>query len=154
MPNISHNSIKISGTEERLRAFKDLLKEGVSFFECILPAPDNASREWYDEHWGVSQISDLQFADKEIEFNTAWAPPYEFLLRISKSYPEIVFQLHYFIIEMMWCGHVKIQDGVGSDIVYYMEDRVGMTATDIAYGRDIFGEIMEINESKNLTHTL
>ena len=130
MPNICHNSVKLCGNNETVNKIKSISKN--KFLSSLIDIRNLVAHETGNVEWKEDTVC----------FDTAWSPPYEDLIEISKSYPEIAFKLEYFIMEMMWCGCVSIKDGKEHNMIYYIPDRIGMSEEEIAYGKEIFREIM------------
>jgi hypothetical protein len=107
-----------------------------------LPAPENPEESWYLENWGTREFEGFECIGDAMRFDTAWSPPYDALLKISKSYPEIVFKLDYIIVEMLRCGYVSIKDGQECDMIYYSVGRTEMTKEEVTYGENVFREIL------------
>ena len=154
MPNICHNTLEISGSLQYVTTFMSVLKGGENTPLCnpLIPAPNNAERSWFEENWfGREAIvrSDWKATENNsymIDFDSAWSPPYDFILKVSKTYSDITFKLTWSVYEMLWCGCVSITNGETSDFINYKfgeKDQDNLTED---YGKKIFGDILnEIN---------
>lgn len=140
MPSICHNAIRVFGDEKTISSIKNIAKE--SFLKSFLPAPQNPDESWYLENWGTREFGGFEWIGDVMMFDTSWSPPYDALLKISKSHPEIVFKLDYIIAEMLRCGYVSIKDGQEYDMIYYSVGRTEMTNEEVAYGEKVFREIL------------
>lgn len=117
MPNWCMNWMTITtdgAVEERdavLGRVEDALKgDGVPLdFESVIPAPDGiddehgmARYDWCVANWGTKwnvrgeEVHVERRADQvEYVFETAWAPPFPFVVRIAEMFPEVDVTLAY-----------------------------------------------------------
>lgn len=124
MPNWCENHLRVSGTPKDLAIFIDKAKvKGSAFaFEPFLPMPKELDTgpcdskvkpdlikltgysNWYDRNcavlgtkWDISE-AEMSFTSKTIvsyDFNSAWAPPCQGLVAVSKQHPKLKFTLVY-----------------------------------------------------------
>lgn len=136
MPNWCSNEMNIKGKKEDL----DLLLEKANNEEENNPLSldklfptENTGKEdgWYEwrlANWGTKwDLSDVELerlSDDEISvrFSTAWSPPLEAFVKISKDYPEIEFSVFYSEPGADFCGKAEISNGsVDDKCVSYSE---------------------------------
>lgn len=103
---------------------------------------------WYDwriANWGVKwnlgSDTDAWTHDQRefayINFDTAWAPPFELIARASEKYPGIEFKLMYCEPGMCFCGEAIYENGQGSTFDYDWESEDGMRIRDeLGYGKE------------------
>jgi hypothetical protein len=112
MPNHVYNRLIIKGVSNKLEQFyienkneeninKDE-KEELLCFSNLVPIINQDN--WYEERiqkwstkWEPYDIIIKENYDNNIleyEFNTAWSPPHEWLLTVSKIYPELEFTIY------------------------------------------------------------
>lgn len=132
MPNWCSNRLEVCGTKEHMSEFYKIIdwSNGNFCMESFMPTPrkqtDNGGEElrddWYEwrvSHWGtkwdVDSISSYESARKDdyysIGYDTAWSPNVEFILTISKAFPNLSFTLEYEECGCQIAGEVKIQNG-------------------------------------------
>ncbi len=101
MPNYVDVVITLKSKNKKIikKFIEKFKKEG---FEGFIPIPRNLKdvNEQVDftyKHWGTKGIEPqtLNTGDNYIVFISHWSPPYEFLLNVSKDYPEIEFTLEW-----------------------------------------------------------
>src|SRR5207245_1066396 len=124
MPNWCQNQLTVSGPPAEVQRFKekavghspwlspeDVGREGPDplNFHSLCPVPEALVKEGYNEaaydwtranwgcKWGARDVQILDEWDGIViyEFNTAWAPPVEFLEHVSKEWPQLAFELAY-----------------------------------------------------------
>lgn len=111
MPNFCENNLRVRGDQKEIREFSEKTKtKKLSFtFEKLVPTPasflKDGSDKWYNwriKNWGtkwdvdtdsVSRDEDEDFI--EVSFDTAWAPPLEWLVKVSKKFKKLLFRIHY-----------------------------------------------------------
>jgi hypothetical protein len=76
------------------------------------PAGYNAEHEYWGVKWGASHPELVRNEGHYVDyrFSTPWAPPVEFMLRVSKKFPGLIFALS-FVEEMPTSGRVAVKDG-------------------------------------------
>ena len=147
MPNTCHNTLKILGSPEDIATFMFILKGGENTPLCnsLIPAPENAERSWFEENWfgrEANVTSDWKVAENNsymIDFDSAWSPPYNFILKVSKMYSDITFKLTWTVYEMLWCGCVSITNGESFDFINYKYGEKNQDYCTEEYGKKIFG---------------
>ena len=109
MPNNVYNRLIIKGESNKLEQFyiknrteENLEKEELLCFSNLVPIINYL--DWYDERiqkwstkWEPYDITINENYDNNIleyEFYTAWSPPHEWLLTVSKIYPELEFTIY------------------------------------------------------------
>ena len=109
MPNWCMNSLYIRGNKKQIEKFKTKAKaEDTDLsMDNIIPQPRKAdgdiSDDWYDwrcENWGTKWDIEahLRTEDNELleyQFDSAWAPPTQFLVLASKLFKKLSFQIKY-----------------------------------------------------------
>jgi len=144
MPNWCFNELTLIGEQMYLQKFncENLNNEGDIDFGRSVPFPRNRDedKEWYEwriENWGTKwTASDTLIKPKFekdtviYEFCTAWAPPIEWLTKVSGIYPDVKFELKY---------HEPNEDFSG---IYEIKDDDIIKQVDGIYG-EFFGEPIE-----------
>jgi hypothetical protein len=112
MPNHVHNNLTINGASILLEKFfiDNKKKENIDTeeleellcFSNLVPIINQDN--WYEEciqKWSTKwEPYDIEVKENysnnilEYEFNTAWSPPHEWLLSVSKIYPELEFTIY------------------------------------------------------------
>lgn len=73
--------------------------------------------QWRVENWGTKwDAADADTIDDEpdyltVYFDTAWAPPVPWLLKVAEMYPELRFRLEYEEPGCNFCGYYSVVDG-------------------------------------------
>ena len=122
MPNWCWNNLNVSGNEKQLQEFveksivKDVKQAHEFSFEGTLPRGDR--KDWYDwsvNNWGTkwdaceSYINNNDIDYFSVSFDTAWAPPVDWLKNIAIDYPDLEFELEYEEPGMCFGGTFTIQ---------------------------------------------
>jgi hypothetical protein len=104
MPNHIYNKLTITGDNEILKQFVNDIRgdEETIDFEKLYPI---ASQNWYDwcvKHWSTKwnayEIDNdwiINNRCQTIKYQTAWSPPINFYLHVSKMYPTLEFKQEY-----------------------------------------------------------
>lgn len=111
MANYCNNQLKVIGDTKQLKEFKKKTQTKKLLFtlEKLAPTPkaylkkgDERWYEWRIKNWGtkwdVCADSISRDGDEdidEISFDTAWAPPLEWLQKVSKIFPKLTFIINY-----------------------------------------------------------
>jgi hypothetical protein len=122
MPNWCYNRLSISGNKTELKLFRELAKGGGTELSLakLYPEPDYSKikvkptfpsitkevrkgEEWWDwrvQNWGTKWDIEavLDSADEsylEYSFDSAWSPPIQWLQKIVKDFPKLLFTLKY-----------------------------------------------------------
>lgn len=131
MPNWCMNQVELKASEQELKAFvkalvdfnKSLDKEDPKDFSILgafAPLPESTTAFPSDatEHWGTkwadhAYLDEESYAAESINFRleTAWSPPIEGLLKVSKRWPSIRFILTYREDGMAFAGSAIIYCG-------------------------------------------
>lgn len=127
MANNNENYLKVIGDKKQLKEFKKKTQTKKQTFtlEKLVPTPkaylkkdDKRWYKWRIKNWGtkwdvypdsISRDGD-EYAD-EISFDTAWAPPLEWLQKVSKIFPKLTFILSYDEPGMQFKGVAKAVNG-------------------------------------------
>ena len=131
MPNWCDNTLMIEGDKKQIAKFKKeaKTKESELSFDALLPTPqkymiqvekDSSNMNWYSwrlDNWGTKWSPDdaMLSADEatslEYSFLTAWSPPCEFVLNISKKFKKLRFLIRYAEEGMGYMGRFIAQKG-------------------------------------------
>lgn len=131
MANICENNLIILGDGKQLKEFskKTQTKKLVFTLEKLVPTPKaylkKEDERWYDwrvKNWGTkwdvypdsASRDDYDYeTDNEIniDFDTAWAPPLEWLKKVSKIFKKLIFVIHYKETGMGFEGIAKAVKG-------------------------------------------
>jgi hypothetical protein len=133
MPNYCYNYLTIEApTAELLQEFWSKAEDGEFSFKHWLPMPESEKGNWYNwccENWGTkwdTSSNSIESEDDEVmtfKFDTAWSPPREFLINVSKLYPELNFVLSFDETGCDSFGYFEIQDGdIVESVEYDSED--------------------------------
>ena len=77
-------------------------------------------KDWYDwccDNWGTKwdaispELTDESDNELIYFFSTAWSPPLQFVLYVSKKYPKLTFEIEYFEGGMGFKGIAKLKNG-------------------------------------------
>ena len=125
MANICENTLRTFGDKKELKDFskKTKTKKVMFTFEKLFPIPKgyNEGDKWYNwsiKNWGtkwdaypdsVSRDEDEYLI--EVSFCTAWGPPIEWLVKVSKIYKKLTFIIHYKETGMGFEGVAKVKKG-------------------------------------------
>ena len=158
MPNICHNTITISGPQNVVDSFKAVVKggENTDFLNALIPPEENADRDWFKKNWFDNREGRVlgEWREEEgqntfsLDVDTAWGPPYEPLMKVSKSYPNLRIKLACESFESLFCGYAIFENGIDVENVYWAYGN-GNGTEDIAmqYARKIFGTAL-VDEGK------
>jgi hypothetical protein len=103
MPNWVRNIVRFSDNEEVIERMMNEIRgereDQFIDFNKIAPLPKEFINDWYDwqiNNWGTKwNASDTIDLGDGVEFNTAWATPFELLLKLSEKYPEVTINVRY-----------------------------------------------------------
>ena len=133
MPNWCENTLEVSSNDEaEVKRFKESAgnKEHYLQFGSLVPMPKGLINEdptddrwygWSKENWGTKwELNDVElFTNKPkllvYAFDTAWAPPVNWLARVTKQFPKLHFKLHYNEPGMQFHGTATAFNGVVKD---------------------------------------
>jgi hypothetical protein len=124
MPNWCTNQLQIKGNAEDIKKFveenkpKDKDDAGALSFDRSVPLPEGM--DWYDWHianwgtkWDVNDDSELHEHDDDsgvtYSFDTAWAPPVDWLRKTHRKYPSLTFHMAWVEDAMCFAGEVTAQ---------------------------------------------
>lgn len=127
MANICENNLRILGDEKQLKEFgkKTQTKKTAFTLEKLLPTPKiylkKGDERWYDwrlKNWGTkwdvypdSVSRDDNDYEINIDFDTPWGPPLEWLKRVSKIFKKLTFIIHYKETGMGFEGVARAKGG-------------------------------------------
>jgi len=72
---------------------------------------------WENDNWGCkwgaseAQLDDAEDSFLGYSFETPWAPPLNFLTKVSKDWPTLCFELHYEEAGMGFAGDAEFYEG-------------------------------------------
>lgn len=123
MPNWCLCSLEIRGPAAAVEEFirKNRTESAALSFSAQMPVPAGESDpcEWASEHWGTKWEPDVNQCEwhkdegvTSIDMMTAWSPPIEWLVQVSRLHPELTFTLEYDEPSMDFSGKVEIRNGV------------------------------------------
>lgn len=133
MPNWCFNEMSIKGSGKEIENILDNARneeENNDFsLEKLLPMPESEDKnnwyEWRLANWGTKwDLSDVTIqgdfnpeSDEEVSicFSTAWSPPLEGIVSVSKKFPELSFSVFYSEPGADFCGKAEISDGCIDD---------------------------------------
>jgi hypothetical protein len=124
MPNWCGNTLTVRGTKEDIKKFKE--KAATEKSDLTLDKLYPMSKklvDWYDwcvKNWGTKwDVDGAIDTDTENElvymFDSAWSPPINAFIKISKDFPDLSFTLEYEEPGMCFEGTAEFQDGDFSD---------------------------------------
>lgn len=143
MPNWCDNWLHVNGTKEEIDRFKDIgFKDGkwkLSHYlpmpeelkETVCPCPENKELvakygvsnwyEWNMREYGCKWDCETEYMNRDCEgtvadldFESPWSPPIEFLRNIQKMFPNLDFRLAYMETGCWFAGVAETQrDGDG-----------------------------------------
>ena len=155
MPNICHNTITIFGPQNVTDSFKAVVKggENTDFLKALIPPEENADREWFKKNWFDNREGRVLGEWREegqntfsLDVDTAWGPPYEPLIEVSKAYHNLRIKLTCESFESVFCGYVIFENGIDVENVYWAYGNINGEDA-IQYARKIFGSAM-VDEGK------
>lgn len=129
MANHCENYLKVKGDKKQLKEFnkKTQTKKQIFTLEKLVPTPkeylkkgDERWYKWRINKWGtkwdvypdsISKDFDEENEYFEVSFDTAWAPPLEWMQKASKLFPKLTFILSYEESGMGFKGVAKAVNG-------------------------------------------
>jgi hypothetical protein len=141
MPNWCNNRLTVSGPEADVTRFKEKAvgssawgkveerEQSVLNFHSLAPVPaevlaagyNAAGYDWERANWGCkwgachAELVDEWEGYLEYAFDTAWAPPIEFLVRLAPQWPSLTFVIGYEEMGVGFKGICKVQGDVVED---------------------------------------
>ncbi len=123
MPNWCLCSLEIRGPAEAVEDFiqKNRTESAPLSFSAQVPMPAGEADpcEWASKHWGTKWEPDLDQCEWQkdegvisIDMMTAWSPPDEWLVKVSRLHPELTFTLKYDEPSMDFSGKIEVRNGV------------------------------------------
>lgn len=130
-----------AGHKEMFQFMKRLITEQPEdkfvFFKIFHPIPESESKNWYNwccQNWGTKwdlnmSTNDLNLSDireiilsellnndnyiepLQLDCSSAWSPPIEGLIKVSKDYPNLNFYIYYEEGGMSFAGEATIVAG-------------------------------------------
>lgn len=134
MPNWCTNVLVIEGEADEIKQFRSVWSNAeYPLFNDFVPIPQEEQENWYDwniENWGtkwdltedtvVIEESDSRL---RLEFNTAWAPPTQWLTSVAQKYPDLTFVVSYYEEGVGFAGFAVFREGVKiSDVIFELGD--------------------------------
>jgi hypothetical protein len=130
MPNWCECSLTVRGPKAALDTFKATLntkekdEKGEEFdvpfaFNQTVPRPKEEEENWYSwniANWGTKWDACDPVVDEDdkkvnIHFQTAWAPPKEWMVTVSKKFPELTFEVACCECGMDYHGIITVING-------------------------------------------
>jgi hypothetical protein len=125
MPNWCENKLTIHDCSPELKSF---LEDGFSF-EKIKPTPPELTEDepfynWCCRNWGTKwdlseqeqrEVAAQLLSEFSAYFDTAWSPPIEAIVELSKMFPKDKFRLDYYEGGNVFGGYAEIFDGICED---------------------------------------
>lgn len=126
MPNWCECDLTLHGPDTAIDDFiqKTRGPETLLFFSAAVPPPVGLDelldkREWAYKHWGTNREASLEEDNEWVReagkaslfFMTAWSPPIEWLIAVSRLHPELEISLDYDEPGMDFGGLVKAMRG-------------------------------------------
>lgn len=130
MPNWCGNVLSVNGPEadvyrwvEEAASWKSADPQPLHFSAFLPPPPNLQGRElvfWRIENWGTKwepEITDFtrEEGHAQYRFDTAWGPPLDWFLLVTKRYPTLSFCLFYIEEDMDFAGEVVVDNGEVSE---------------------------------------
>jgi hypothetical protein len=171
MPNRVRNRLKVIGDKEHMKEFLDVAikwKDDMPFWRLssTIPGPENLADgspryENYDwlitnlgtkwDAWtgpiGEAEIITSNDTHFEVFFETAWSPPYPWVVKMIELYPKLNFKLY--------CTEEMLSF---TEIIYNNEERIPM----VVHGENVYinedgrlvrycdNELLDTNDYENL----
>ncbi len=149
MANWCENKLVILGDVNEVKKFiQKGMSDGSNWgFEEYYPTPYSLTDgdDWYfwrAENWGTKwNPDDVCFSDNTIEFLTAYTPPVQWVLKVSKDYPKLIFKLTFIGEEDKFAGICEVQSGEfinyeEGDLCYVNDDGEIYSEEDITGDRE------------------
>tara|TARA_Y100001973_G_C5123220_1_gene293826 strand:+ start:104 stop:652 length:549 start_codon:yes stop_codon:yes gene_type:complete len=106
---------------KKVKAWRTIDGEDVAVTQSELDSfvEKYGSRDWYEwacSNWGTkwdvdARIYELDENYLELEFETAWSPPVQWLVHIAKKYPKLSFRIRFEEEGMGFFGIARGDDG-------------------------------------------
>ena len=120
MPNWCDNWLEIVGDEYWVSKFmqENINEDEELSFEMSCPVPDDVDEYgWCIDNWGTkwdaqeTQLGDEIEGQRNINFETAWSPPYRWLRSVAEKYDSLQFFLRYAEGGCGFSGVIEYEDG-------------------------------------------
>ena len=126
MANDCSNTLTIDGlSKEEVQTFSNLFTSE-TLLETLLPNAEfsdwGAKRDIYD-----CDIDDVQSDHIRCNFNSAWDPPVNGIINISKQFPNATFELSYEEPGNDFMGRLKTKNGESVTVDYDITEEVEKT---------------------------
>jgi hypothetical protein len=125
MPNYCLNQLIVEAPSPELVAY---LKENGLSFGKISPCEEtlDAQQEAWGTKWDLSEEEQKEVADSliknfEAHFDTAWSPPEQAILALSKIFPNDEFRLLFVEFGDVFCGQTDFSNGEMLESVFIDE---------------------------------
>lgn len=121
MANWCENTLTIQGDSKEMTKFYDFVgedfKESFSMGKlCSVPENLKDDSDWLEENWGC--ISDMDNMKVNVgntklvaEYETAWAPNHNFIIRLGEKFPHLKFELIYAEGGCFFGGAITVENG-------------------------------------------
>ena len=122
MPNWCENVLTITGNDKQVKAFKKKAftakqKNALDFCNFFSASePEKNNLDWQRDHfgckWGANNPGITLDEPEKVEyfFDSAWGPPVEFIVHVSKMYPDLKFSLFYHEPGMCFIGDFVVKN--------------------------------------------
>jgi hypothetical protein len=134
MPNWCSNWVTVTGKKTPVNKFMKLARNHVEkglyadlSLSSLYPIPEEEKSNWYDwsiKNWGTKWDVDGVLSRREdtsllYTFSSAWCPPCEAFVEISRKFPTLEFDLEWFEGGMGFLGRQVIKNGRSNSLVEY-----------------------------------
>jgi len=165
LPNYCNNKLEVAGKPDDLKQFNVWLREVEnskedtpgrlpSFFNNVIPMPEDSTMEQHVESWGtkwdVCEIFDVFYSgiSTEMFFDTAWSPPEPVVLALSRKFPALQFTLSFFEMGCCFAG-VNVYRRGGLSEKHYSEDSMSALYNTLAAEFGFESTLDQMNEHLN-----
>jgi len=116
MPNWCDNWLEIVGDEYWVSKFmqENINEDEELSFEMSFPVPDDEdAREYWGTKWDAQStvLGDEIEGQRNINFESAWSPPYRWLGRVAEKYENLQFFLRFADGGQDFSGVIEYEDG-------------------------------------------
>lgn len=119
---VCHNVLLVSGLKEPRDAFLDRLGDGKEMLSKLVAVP---SHQISTKTWGTSQDTDADLikrvgATDRVEMKTLWGPPYIWAAHLSKLFPDLTFDLGFYVHTdpFNFYSHMRYKTGSGKQVLF------------------------------------
>ena len=121
MPNWCANELTITGPEDDIQKFKELVSTSDSDFrfDAVIPMPNGEwDYDWCNSNWGVKWDlpNDMYLDDGNDDmlmysFDTAWGPPHGIYTKLTEIFPDITISWFWHEPGMEATGYLNVDNG-------------------------------------------